>query len=66
MVEPLCQICGRWCAVWEWVTPTPYHGPHWHRGELWCYCEACGVDTFHLAVTREENRRAPVPAVPRR
>jgi hypothetical protein len=36
MPEPICQDCKMRCAVWED-----------HGEEIWCYCGACDIETFH-------------------
>jgi hypothetical protein len=43
--------CGGLCSIWEEVETAPYKWPD--RGlELWCYCPACNVETFHAIPDR--------------
>lgn len=44
--EPICMICGNWCEIWEEVRVC--WGTQYPEGfEVWCYCPACDVETFH-------------------
>ena len=38
-----CQTCGKDCEVYQEVEIS--------RGEweMWCYCAACDIETFHAA-----------------
>lgn len=46
--------CGKECSVTE-VVATDHLGGHL---ELWCYCEPCGLDTFHPPVNTHEYTEA--------
>lgn len=51
--EPTCSECGRVCNRTEVVwtgDANSYEG-----FELWCYCEHCGVETFHK-INKQKNR----------
>lgn len=42
--DPICMICGKKCYITEEVSTSPTGYGYW---ELWCYCKACKIDTFH-------------------
>jgi hypothetical protein len=48
--DAICQICSSKVFVWELVSIS--HLPD--DLELWCWCEACDVETFHPLVWGEK------------
>lgn len=42
--DPICMGCGRECGTWEVLRPQDVSG---NKHEMWCYCNECGIDTFH-------------------
>jgi hypothetical protein len=43
--DPICQHCAGYCSTTEVVSTLHVGG--W---ELWCYCEACDIETNHPPV----------------